>query len=201
MSETRRDEDIDRAGGRYRSVITYLEMLAPPGAPPPAPPRDNVQLARWSRPDLDDYLALYRRVGERWLWYGRLRATRDETERLLHSDAHEVWRLRVGADVAGLCELDRSRAREVEFAYFGLVPEYIGAGLGGFFLRSMVHEAWSDDVQRVWLHTCTEDHPDALAVYQRVGFVPWAEETEWVHDPRLRGLLPRTAGPHVPIPE
>lgn len=201
MTAARAERDIDREGGRYRSVVTYLEMLEPPAGPPPAPPRDDVRPERWHEPGLDDYLALFHRVGDRWLWYGRLTAEPEDILRLIRSPAHELWRLWTDAGVAGLCELDRSRPGEVELAYFGLVPECIGSGLGGFFLRAMLHEAWRADVRRVWLHTCTEDHPHALAVYRRVGLRPYHEEVEWVPDPRLRGLVPRDAGPHVPIAE
>jgi len=201
MTDPNGEREIDRVNGRYRSVVTYLEMLAPPSGAPPEPPGAGVRVEPWTRPDLDTYLDLFHRVGDPWLWHGRLLESREAIAELLHSPSHAVWRLWAGDSVAGLCELDRTRPGTVEFAYFGLVPEHIGAGLGGFFLRAMVHEAWRGDVRRVWLHTCTEDHPAALSVYQRVGFVPCGEDTEWVHDPRLRGLVPRDAGPHVPLAE
>jgi len=192
---------IDRENGRFRSVVTHLEMRARPSGLPPDPPRPDARLRRWREPDLDTYLALFHRVGDRWLWYGRLDAGREEIAALLQSPDHEVYRLWAGDEVAGLCELSRAVPGEVEVAYCGLVPEWIGGGLGGFLLRSALHEAWRKDVQRVWLHTCTEDHPGALEFYRHIGFRPFAQEVEWVHDPRLRGLLPRDAGPHVPLAE
>lgn len=201
MAAARPQREIDRRTGRLRSVVTYLEMRAPPQGPPPVPPRAGLRLERWDAPGLDAYLALFHRIGDRWLWFGRLLAAPREILDLVRAPAYEVWRLWAQDEVAGLCELDRSRPGEVQVVYFGLVPERIGAGLGGWFLRAMLREAWRDDVRRVWLHTCTEDHPDALAVYRRVGFRPYREEVEWVRDPRLRGLLPRDAGPHVPLAE
>lgn len=200
MVATRPQREIDRRSGRFRSVVTYLEMRAPPQGPP-EPPRADVRLERWDAPGLDAYLALFHRIGDRWLWFGRLLAAPQEILDLVRAPGYEVWRLWAGADVAGLCELDRRRPGEVQVVYFGLVPERIGGGLGGWFLRAMLREAWHNDVHRVWLHTCTEDHPDALAVYRRVGFRPYREAVEWVRDPRLRGLLPRDAGPHVPLAE
>lgn len=193
--------EIDRASGCFRSVVTHLEMLARPPGLPPDPPRPDACLRRWAEPELDAYLALFHRVGDRWLWYGRLQAARDEIETLLRSEEHEVHRLWVGDEAVGLCELSRAVPGEVEVAYCGIAPEWIGGGLGGFLLRSALHEAWRDGVQRVWLHTCTEDYPGALAFYRHIGFRPFAQEVEWVHDPRLRGLLPRDAGPHVPLAE
>jgi len=59
--------------------------------------------------------------------------------------------------------------------------------------------AWEHHPQRVWLHTCTSDHPSALAFYQKIGFVPYKRAIEVADDPRLNGEMPRTAAPHVPI--
>ena len=192
---------MDCARGCFRSVVTDLEMTAPPEFSPLSPPAPGVTVQPWAEPPVDDYLALFRQVGDPWLWYGRLRASRADIADLLQHPGHEVWRLWHGPSVAGLCELDRRLPGETEIAYFGLVPDFIGRGLGGYFLRTMLAEAWRGEVRRVWLHTCTEDHPDALTVYQRIGFRPYQSREEWVRDPRLDGLLPRHAGPHVEIPE
>lgn len=201
MRDVPEENAIDRANGRFRSVVTWLEMRVPPASARPEPPRPGVTTVRWDRPPLDEYLDLFHRVGDPWLWHGRLALSRARIERLLGSPDYEVWRLWTGDTVAGLGEFDRSLAGEVKIEYFGLVPEWIGTGLGGYFLRTLVHEAWRDDVERVWLHTCTEDHPSAVDVYQRVGFEPYDSRVEWVRDPRLCGLLPRHAGPHVPLAE
>lgn len=201
MTEASPPRAIDRAQGRFRSVITDLEMKHPPAAPVPSPPRPGISVERWHRPARDEYLALFRRIGDPWLWFGRLEQSAAELDRLLASPDHEIWRLRDGATEAGLCELDRSVVGEVEIAYFGLIPEAIGRGLAGYFLRTMLQRAWGEGVERVWLHTCTEDHPAALDFYCHLGFRVCGKRAAWVPDPRLRGLLPRNAGPHVPIPE
>ena len=201
MSDTTERRLLDRKRGRFRSTVTDLEMRVPPQGPAPAPPRAGVRVARWDRPDPGAYLDLFRRIGQSWLWHGRLVQDAADLAAMLRSPELEVWRLWVDDDVAGLCELDRSRPGEVLIAYFGLAPEYIGSGLGGFLMRSMLRDAWRGDVRRVWLHTCTEDHPGALRFYQHMGFVIRGRRTEWVRDPRLQGLLPREAAPQVPIPE
>lgn len=201
MNEHSDEPVIDRASGSYRSVVTWLEMRAPPAGAAPPPPRADVALRRWRQPALAEYLALFHRVGDPWLWHGRLELGRDGIERLLQAPDYEIWRLWSGDDVAGLGELNRARAGEVKLEYVGLVPAFIGTGLGGWFLRALLHEAWRGGVERVWLHTCSEDHPGAVDVYRRVGFEPYASEVEWVRDPRLLGLLPRDAGPHVPLAE
>lgn len=199
MSSAGFEREIDYTRGCFSSQVTWLEMREPPPGPAPEPPRADVAVRPWHKPDVDEYLALFRRVGDPWLWYARLELEREAIARLLNASDYAVWRLWSGDEVAGFCELNRSQPGETKIEYFGLVPEFIGQGLGGFFLRAMVHEAWRGDVRRVWLHTCTEDHPDALSLYQRAGFEPFHQELEWVPDPRLQGLLPRDAGPHVPL--
>lgn len=192
--------ELDRDGGRYLSRVTHLEMDACPAGDEPDAPAGTL-IETWHAPAVDAYLALFRRVGEPWLWYGRLRQSRESIAAHLRAPTTELYRLWVDEVLAGFVELDRSTPDETEIAYFGLVPGYPGRGLGGYLLRVAVQRAWRGDIRRVWLHTCSEDHPDALAIYQHVGFRPFAVETQWVRDPRLAGLLPRSAAPHVPIPE
>jgi GNAT superfamily N-acetyltransferase len=73
-------------------------------------------------------------------------------------------------------ELDRRVDGEVEIAYFGLMPDYIGRGLGPALLGWALERAWSYRPRRVWLHTCSLDHPKALAVYRRAGFEVYDRE-------------------------
>ena len=68
-------------------------------------------------------------------------------------------------------------------------------------LKSALERAWgrTPGIDRFWVHTCTNDHPDALAFYVRSGFVPYARGIECYRDPRLEGLLPKHAAAHIPI--
>ena len=85
---------------------------------------------------------------------------------------------------AGYVEFDKRRLPDVEIAYFGLLPEFIGQGLGGYFLRWALHRAWQLQPGRVWLHTCSLDHPNALNNYQKAGLLPYRQETVHITDPR-----------------
>jgi len=58
-------------------------------------------------------------------------------------------------------------------------------------LQAAIDRAWSRSIDRFWLHTSTFDHPKALRVYQRAGFVVYARRAVTFHDPREHGLLPR----------
>lgn len=160
-------------------LVTYLQMLEPLDCDPPKPPRPEptkVSVQRKQAPTAEQYLHWYRGVGDDWNWGDRLRMDAGELTRYLAHPDVEVWVLQVGDSEAGYCELDR-RTSDVEIVYFGLFPDFIGRGLGKWFLDWSIRRAWTEresspasPVNRVWLHTCEGDHPAALPNYQRAGF-------------------------------
>jgi ribosomal protein S18 acetylase RimI-like enzyme len=93
---------------------------------------------------------------------------------------------------AGYFELDAAAPRETELRYFGLVPQFIGRGLGPFLLQAAIDQAWQRPIERLWVHTRTFDHPKALGLYQRAGFVVYGRQPVRFEDPRLKGILPRS---------
>ncbi len=151
-------------------IVTYLEMTSPerrsatPGWPEPA------EVRRAERPTLSFYRYLYDTVGAAWDWYERRRLGDDALATIVHDDAVEVNVLYVCGVPAGFVEFDRRIEEEIEIAYFGLIPEYVGRGFGPALLGWALERAWSFGPRRVWLHTCSLDHPQALAVYRRAGF-------------------------------
>jgi GNAT superfamily N-acetyltransferase len=156
-------------------VRTYLELDAPDALRPAAPLPESARVVRHTPDQLADYRRLYRDVGAQWHWHDRL-AWSDETLRdHLASPNIAVFELLVGRESAGFFELRRGE-NDVEIAYFGLVPKFIGRGLGGSFLTVAVNEAWRFGGKRVWLHTCTLDSPRALPNYKARGFVPFRTE-------------------------
>jgi GNAT superfamily N-acetyltransferase len=183
--------------GKLASVVTSLEMRRPF---PSTVPADPAVLRRVPLPEIDAYRDLYRRIGEPWLWFSRLRMTAAELEATIRDPAVEVFHI-VDAElgVAGLVELDRRVAGECELAFFGVVPEAVGKGLGRAAMIETLACVAATDVARFWVHTCTLDHPDALAFYVRAGFQPFARSIEVFDDPRISGVLPRASAPRVPI--
>lgn len=180
-------------------VVTHLEMLAKPKpAPAPLGPR-ALELVRVAQPDLVESRALFRRIGENWLWFSRLRKTDAELAATLHDPLYEVYHLRQRSGVIGLLELDFRVPNEAEIAFFGLTPDTTGTGVGRWLMTQTLARAWRAGISRVWVHTCTGDHPAALPFYIRMGFKPFKREIEIAPDPRLDGTLPREAGRHVPL--
>lgn len=184
--------------GHVAAIVTSLEMRAPPRPRPM--PDSPLRLVRWPAPDADKYRALFARVGAPWLWFSRLTMSAAELIRIIHDPDEHVFAVvdRQGIEV-GLLELDFRARGQCELAYFGLVPELAGRGHGRWLMAEALARAWVPGVERVWVHTCTLDHPSALGFYRAQGFVPYKREVEVFRDPRLGGHLPADAAPHVPV--
>jgi ribosomal protein S18 acetylase RimI-like enzyme len=177
-------------GGKLDVTVTYLEMTERPDSLPAVTPARGTSLLRADQPPVSFYRYLYDTVGGPWLWYER-RAMDDETLiGHIHDPEVEIYVLYHHGAPAGYAEIDRRVRGEVELAYAGLVPDAIGRGLGLALLTWAVELAWNSAPDRVWVHTCTLDHPRALAMYQRVGFAPYRQEAVEIDDPRLSGLFP-----------
>jgi GNAT superfamily N-acetyltransferase len=184
--------------GQLATIVTSLEMRARPT--PRALPLSDLRLMRWAPPDLGRYRALFRRVGEPWLWFSRLVMADADVRRIIEDERVHVFAVedRAGIEI-GMLELDFRETAQCELAYFGLVPDLAGQGHGRWLMAQALAMAWVPGVERVWVHTCTLDHPSALNFYRAQGFVPYARAVEIFPDPRLSGHLPRDAAPHVPI--
>ena len=150
--------------------MTYLEMTAPPGGPATRPPRPAVEIRRAVRPTTSFYRYLYDAVGGPWTWTERRLMSDEGLAAIIRDPRVEVLVLWVDGVPAGYAELDRRAPPDIELAYFGLIPEFIGQGLGRFLLDHAVRRAWSCEPGRLWVHTCDLDHPRALGVYEKCGF-------------------------------
>lgn len=194
------DGYIDVPPGKQAAVVTALQMLAPPERRPERlEPRWALRLVE--RPDLDWYRGLFRRVGEEWLWFSRVSISDEALATILHSPAVEVYAFEADGNAEGLLELDFREPGECELVYFGLTGAVRGGGAGRWLMNRALERAWSQPIRRLWVHTCSLDHPSALGFYIRSGFVPYRQQVEVADDPRLTGALPRHAAPHIPIIE
>ena len=146
------------------------ELVAAP-APMPAPAIERVEPCS---PEL--FRFLYAEVGRAFQWTDRL-SWSDETIRgHLAQPGVSIWLMSWEAKPAGYFELRQHGDGSVEIAYFGLLPDFIGRGWGKYLLTRATQTAWGLQPARVWLHTCTLDHPAALPNYIKRGFRPVREE-------------------------
>ncbi|MBL8241076.1 MAG: GNAT family N-acetyltransferase [Bryobacterales bacterium] len=181
------------APGKVASVVTYVQMTARPEW---IDGEFAGGLTAMDLTDLGPYRAMFRRVGENWLWFSRLRATDEQLRERVGRPGYQVL---LFLDGRGFVELDRTAEDEVEISLFGLAPGETGHGLGRAMMAHALRIAWAGGTRRVWLHTCTLDDPRALGFYRKMGFRAYARGIEIADDPRLKGYLPETAAPQVPI--
>ena len=191
--------DIDRRTEQFGSklpygtlerIITTLEMHQPPLRSPRLDQATPLTVVRAEQCTVSFYRYLYETVGGKWLWCDRRCMDDAEINAIVSDQRVEIWVLYVDGVPAGYSELDRRSENEVELAYFGLMPEFIGTGRGQPFADWSVQQAWNQPPRRVWVRTCNHDHPAAIRIYQRAGFISCHQETTLVNDPRLPGALP-----------
>jgi GNAT superfamily N-acetyltransferase len=156
---------------------TYLQMFAHPERVVP-PPREGLAVVHAKKPVVAYYRFLYDAVGRDYDWTSRKKLSDAELAALLNDPRLEVHVLMADGVPAGFAELDRRIEGEIELVQFGLTPEFIGQGLGRYFLQGAIDKAWSYGPSRFWLHTCTKDHPAALPNYLKAGFAIYKEEVK-----------------------
>ena len=182
--------------GELAAVVTYLEMLEPPGA---EVPRSTLRLRRVAQPEPEQYRALFRKVGSPWLWFSRLAMNDQQVEAILGDPKVELFEVAAVEPVVGMLELDFREPGQCEIAFIGLVPELAGQGHGRWLLAHALRLAWREGIARVHVHTCTLDHPAALSAYRRAGFTAYKRAVERFPDPRLLGILPADCAPQLPL--
>ncbi|MBW4482343.1 MAG: GNAT family N-acetyltransferase [Tildeniella torsiva UHER 1998/13D] len=148
----------------------YLEMLAPAQLRPRLSDRPDLEIrhARVPCPEFSRFL--YSSVGGPWYWCDRLAWSRDRWLTYLDRPQIETWVAYVADTPAGYIELEAQPEGNVEIAYFGLLPQFIGQGIGGHLLTVGVQRAWVRGTSRVWVHTCRLDGPFAYKNYESRGF-------------------------------
>ncbi|MEM8988154.1 MAG: GNAT family N-acetyltransferase [Pseudomonadota bacterium] len=170
---------------RHAVTITYLHQSARPALPQaPHPPLPTAFL-KAERPPLHFYRYLYNTVGGPYKWVTR-RLMDDETlSAIIYDPNVHIYVLYAEGVPAGFAEIDARKGDDAEIRFFGLVPDYTGAGLGRYFLTQLLHAAWDLEPKRVRLETCTLDHPAALPLYQKAGFQAYDQKPgviEWPFD-------------------
>ncbi len=187
------------APGKLANLVTFLEITERPDlSRRPAPVGYALEpVERW---DTDAFLDLYREIGWEWLWSSRLLMPREKLEAKLAAPHMRSWCPVKEGRRLGIVEMDLSMAHETEISFFGLVPDAVGGGIGGWMMREAIDIAFArPSVTRLWLHTCHFDSPQALPFYMHMGFTPYARAVEVHDDVRLLGGLDESAGPHVPL--
>lgn len=153
-----------------KEITTYLEMTDPGHLVEASPPKVELEIrqAKIVSPELNRFL--YTAVGGDYWWVDRLRWSYADWMEVLTRPGYETWVAYVEGTPAGYFELDGEAGADVEVAFFGILPQFIGRRIGGYLLTAAVRRAWEKGARKVWVHTSSFDHPHALANYQARGF-------------------------------
>ena len=159
-------------------TVYYLQMHSPaelvPGGDAPGLLITEARVKQWP---LNRFL--YQYVGGPWDWKDKLSWSEPQWQAYAEADDLRTWVAYSEGSPAGYFELQKQPGNEVEIKYFGLAQAFIGKGLGGKLLTSAIEQAWAwGEVSRVWVHTCSLDHPGALANYQARGLQLYKTELE-----------------------
>jgi GNAT superfamily N-acetyltransferase len=188
----------DLPPGKLANIATFLDMKALP-ARKLAPFTADLSLVPIGNMSLDDYRAAFKAVGENLLWFSRLLMSDEKLQSVLSNPAIDSYLFKRDGKMVGLLELNFEDMANCELAFFGLVPDAVGGGLGRALMDEALRRAFTKPIGRIWLHTCTLDHPLALPFYLRSGFTPYARKVELHDDPRHQGKLPLSAAPQIPL--
>ncbi|MCC6007623.1 MAG: GNAT family N-acetyltransferase [Rhodobacteraceae bacterium] len=182
-----------RAGETVDYIVTFLEMTERPANGWPSQPLGApATLLVAEAPPAWYFLSLYSAVGHPHHWIDQIERPRDELESWLAAPEVRLYTLMRQGWPNGMFVLDAQEPGQCNLAYFGLVPEALGQGLGSFLLRTAILSAWDmPGMTRLTVNTCTLDHPRALSLYQKQGFSPVRQERRQIvlrHDIDLQRL-------------
>ena len=168
---------IDISGIILQPVtVTFLEMHnKPSGIPQPVP---GTAFKILPKPvSVIEYRKYYYGVGEKWHWLDRIVMLDEELFEKINADNVEIFIFYINNEPAGYAEF-LIEPKYTEIVYFGLLPGFIGKGLGKYFLQWVIEKAWNYNPEWIQLNTCTLDHPNALPNYKTAGFIPVITEIQ-----------------------
>ncbi len=174
---------------RIAVIVTFLRLNARKPAPPTIFP-PGVSLAT-EQLDVAAYRQIYNEVGAPWVWWLRRLMPDDQLARHLASPSLCIKILWVNGEIAGFFETDATPWPDVNLNYFGLLPGFIGQGLGGLLLAAAIDSVFiqASPLRGMTVNTCTADHPRALPNYLAAGFVETRRVREIWDIPRRLGLV------------
>ena len=139
---------------------------------------DNYSLNQVIPNDFQLNKFFYKQIGKNYQWIDRLIWTDKNWIEYVSSPNLFTFVLKDNEEIAGFFELIYHKNRsETEIAYFGLLKEYFGKKLGGYMLSEAIKKSFSYNVKRVWAHTCSLDHKNALKNYLSRGMKIYNTET------------------------
>lgn len=175
----------------------YLEMTDPQELRPKQSDNPNLVIQQVAIPLPEFNRFFYTAVGGEWYWLDRRNWSYRQWAEWVDRPELQTWVAYLSGTPVGYFELEMQADYSVELAYFGLLPQFVGQGLGGHLLTRAIEQGWAMGARRVWVHTCTLDHASALANYQARGFRLYNEKTHHETLPERPPELWPGAGPRL----
>ncbi|HEO71622.1 MAG TPA: GNAT family N-acetyltransferase [Candidatus Hydrogenedentes bacterium] len=173
---------------KIEMTVTYFEMRDPLVRRRMRPAPKGLELVHVPEPPVHFYRYLQDTIGD-GMWFERRYADDEAMRAAIHKPGVALWIPYLHGAPAGMVELDCEFFPEVELVFFGVMPEHIGKGLGGYLLDWAVDKVFAEGATRFWLHTCNYDHPNAIPAYKAAGFEVYDTRTALIDDPHALGLL------------
>lgn len=161
---------------KVETTVTFLKMDEAPHDHVQPPSNLKIALMKLENPPVHYYRYLYNTVGENYDWIDRKIMSDEDLAAETNIQGVDIYVAYAGGIPAGFFELDSRKKDQVWLAYFGITPDFIGTGLGKWLLCQAIATAWLNSPKSVHVETCTLDHPRALPLYQRMGFVPYGRK-------------------------
>jgi len=159
-------------------VRNYLEIKSLNQLSEIKKPGDNYSLNQVFTNDFQLNKFFYKQIGKNYQWFDRLVWTDKNWIEYVSDPNLFTFILNDNEEIAGFFELIHHKNKsETEIAYFGLLKEYFGKKLGGYMLSEAIKKSFSFNVKRVWAHTCSLDHKNALKNYLSRGMKIYNTET------------------------
>jgi len=155
---------------RLDETVTYLEMTDRSELIPAKTPSVEVEVKQAEIPCPELNRFFYTAIGGDWYWIDRLPWSDEQWMAHIARPGHETWVAYLQDTPVGYFELDGQPGSDIELAYFGILPQFTGRGFGGYLLTVAIQRAWQKNPTRVWVHTSSLDHPQALKNYLARGF-------------------------------
>ena len=120
----------------------------------------------------------YKNIGKKHKWVDRLNWSETQWIGYVSSEKVETYIFKYKNDLAGFFELiSHAEKHEIEIAYFGLLEEFQNKKLGSYLLTQAIKKSFKENIKRVWVHTCSLDHKNALNNYIARGMKIFKVET------------------------
>ena len=160
---------VDRYYLEINSIKNLNEVISP---------KQNLIIEKISPPNIELNKFFYKNIGKKHRWVDRLVWDNLKWMSYLENKDVHTYILKLNTDLVGYFEIIKDeKNNSVEIAYFGLLDKYIGQKLGGYLLSEAIKICFDKNHKRVWVHTCTLDHKNALKNYLKRGMTIFKEET------------------------